>query len=129
MSSSANKTRQEALDLLHAATPKALLEVYNEPYKVNKEQIQEYRNNGFITLKRVLYGEALSHAQKVITAAVEIRKDHDKRTLAEKSQYEQSFLQYCVHFDASDVRNATHTSCEGLQDGAKIDTKYTPILS
>lgn len=286
MTSSANITQQEALDILHASTPKAVLEVYNEPYMLNKKQIRQYRNNGFITLKKVLYGEVLSYARNVITAAVEIRKEHDKRTLAEKSQYEQSFLQcgyLCwdfpairdivfgkrfawiardlmtskdvrlwhdqalfkepsgrvtdvhidssywpmtepeksitlwlaltdvpkekgslffykgshklssheyvdifnnphlpeellnkdsevvhsalsagdatfhsgltyhgananqtndmrkamtviyiedgVHFDASDPRNAAHTSCEGLQDGAKIDTKYTPILS
>ena len=32
-------------------------------------------------------------------------------------------------FDASDPRNATHTYCEGLEDGALIDTKYTPVLA
>ncbi len=32
-------------------------------------------------------------------------------------------------FDASDERNATHTSCKGLMHGQLIDTKYTPKLS
>ncbi|KAA3611213.1 MAG: phytanoyl-CoA dioxygenase family protein [Calditrichaeota bacterium] len=31
-------------------------------------------------------------------------------------------------FDGSDRRNATHKSCEGLKNGEKIDTKYTPKL-
>jgi ectoine hydroxylase-related dioxygenase (phytanoyl-CoA dioxygenase family) len=33
-----------------------------------------------------------------------------------------------TRFDASDRRNATHTSCKGLEDGAVIDTRFTPIL-
>ena len=31
-------------------------------------------------------------------------------------------------FDASDERNATHKSCDGLKDGEKIETVYTPRL-
>ena len=31
-------------------------------------------------------------------------------------------------FDISDSRNATHKSCQGLKDGDKIDTQYTPLL-
>lgn len=33
-----------------------------------------------------------------------------------------------VTFDASDERNKTHTSCVGLNEGDKINTKFTPIL-
>jgi ectoine hydroxylase-related dioxygenase (phytanoyl-CoA dioxygenase family) len=33
-----------------------------------------------------------------------------------------------VTFDASDERNKTHTSCVGLNDSDKINTKFTPIL-
>jgi ectoine hydroxylase-related dioxygenase (phytanoyl-CoA dioxygenase family) len=33
-----------------------------------------------------------------------------------------------VTFDASDERNKTHTSCAGLLEGEKINTKFTPIL-
>jgi ectoine hydroxylase-related dioxygenase (phytanoyl-CoA dioxygenase family) len=33
-----------------------------------------------------------------------------------------------TRFDASDPRNATHTSCQGLRDGDIIDTRYTPRL-
>jgi ectoine hydroxylase-related dioxygenase (phytanoyl-CoA dioxygenase family) len=31
-------------------------------------------------------------------------------------------------FDASDERNAIHTSCQGLNPGDEINTKYTPII-
>ncbi|MBD3224142.1 MAG: phytanoyl-CoA dioxygenase family protein [Caldithrix sp.] len=34
-----------------------------------------------------------------------------------------------VKFDATDDRNATHTSCNGLEDGQIIDTQYTPRLT
>lgn len=33
-----------------------------------------------------------------------------------------------VTFNDSDVRNKTHTSCEGLKNGEVINTKFTPIL-
>ena len=33
-----------------------------------------------------------------------------------------------VTFDASDERNKTHTSCVGLNEGDRINTKFTPIL-
>ena len=84
---------QQAKEILHAPTPKEILNFYQEPYPLSKNQIQFYRENGFIKLERVLNGKYLDYARKVIGAAVLLRKEHDKRTLAEKSQYEQSFLQ------------------------------------
>ena len=33
-----------------------------------------------------------------------------------------------VTFDGSDERNKTHTSCEGLNNGEIINTKFTPVL-
>ena len=38
------------------------------------------------------------------------------------------YLKDGVTFDASDERNKTHTSCVGLNEGDKINTKFTPIL-
>jgi ectoine hydroxylase-related dioxygenase (phytanoyl-CoA dioxygenase family) len=32
-------------------------------------------------------------------------------------------------FDVSDKRNATHKSCTGLENGDKIDTQFTPLLT
>ncbi len=86
-------TNETALRILNEPTPEKVLESYNSNYKLTEEQISFYKKNGFISLKNVLTGEALSYARKVMEAAVLIRKEKDKRTLAEKSQYEQSFLQ------------------------------------
>ncbi len=38
------------------------------------------------------------------------------------------YIEDGTRFDASDPRNATHKSCEGLTDGQIIDTHYTPVL-
>lgn len=84
---------QLAKEILQAPTPREILDFYQEPYSLSGEQIQFYRENGFIKLEQVLNGKYLDYARKVISAAVLLRKEHDKRTLAEKSQYEQSFLQ------------------------------------
>jgi len=92
-----------AQKLLTSETPPEILNIYNEPYVLSSEQIEYYRQNGFVKVSKVLYGEALNYAQKVVEAAVLLRKDSDKRTLAEKSQYEQSFLQcgyLCFDFPA-----------------------------
>ena len=86
-------TNETALKILDGPTPEKVLEIYNSPYHLNEEQIKSYKENGFISLKNVLNGEALTCTRKVTEAAVLIRKEKDKRTLAEKSQYEQSFLQ------------------------------------
>jgi len=83
----------EALDLLKSPTPGSVFEMYNTPYELEQHQIRAYQQDGFIKLERILSGDALTYARNVISAAVAIRKEHDKRALAEKSQYEQSFLQ------------------------------------
>jgi hypothetical protein len=86
-------TNDSALKILNDPTPAEVLASYNSPYELKDEQIKSYKENGFISLKNVLAGEALKYARKIMEAAVLIRKEKDKRTLIEKSQYEQSFLQ------------------------------------
>ncbi len=86
-------TNENALKILNQTTPKEILETYNSAYQINKEQKNTYKENGFITLKNILSGEALNYTRKIVEAAVLIRKGKDNRTLAEKSQYEQSFSQ------------------------------------
>src|SRR5690606_208666 len=86
-------TNESALELLNKNTPENILEAYNTPYHLTDEQINSYKENGFIPLEKVLSGETLSYVRRIIEAAVFIRKEKDKRTLAEKSQYEQSFMQ------------------------------------
>lgn len=85
--------RDNALEILKTPTPEHIKKAYNTPYKISESQIHNYRENGFIRLEKVLDGEPLAYAKKVFEAAVFIRKEEDERTLAEKSQYEQSFLQ------------------------------------
>jgi ectoine hydroxylase-related dioxygenase (phytanoyl-CoA dioxygenase family) len=82
-----------ALNILNGKTPESILEYYNESYNVPQDKIDFYKKNGFVVLKKVLNGFPLSHAKKVIRSAVLLRKESDKRTLAEKTPYEQSFLQ------------------------------------
>ncbi|GJQ62585.1 MAG: hypothetical protein SCALA702_16380 [Melioribacteraceae bacterium] len=96
-------TRESALELLNAPTPAIIKDYYNTPYPVSDEQIEYYQENGFIKVTKILAGDALKYARKVIQAAVLLRKEHDKRVLSEKSQYEQSFLQcgyLCFDFPA-----------------------------
>jgi len=86
-------THESASRILNEPTPEEVLNLYNSYFELKKEQISFYKENGFVILKNILTGEALTYARKIIEAAVLIRKERDKRTLAEKSQYEQSFLQ------------------------------------
>jgi len=85
--------REEALDIIHSPSPNEILEFYNEPYPITSAQQQFYATNGYIKLEKLLNGFALNYAREVISAAVLIRKEHDRRKLVEKSQYDQSFLQ------------------------------------
>ena len=86
-------TNDSALKILNDSTPAEILEIYNSVYKLRKEDINYYNENGFVILRNVLEREALQYTRRLIEAAVLIRKEKDKRTLSEKSQYEQSFLQ------------------------------------
>ena len=86
-------TFAQAEEILSARTPGHILEFYNKPYNLTENDISRYKENGFISLKNILDTPTLGYVRKVIGAAVLLRKDSDKRSLAEKSQYEQSFLQ------------------------------------
>lgn len=79
--------------ILFNETPKEILDIYNQPYQLSSLQIEEYQNSGFIKLAKVLSDVALRYAREVITAAVDLRTEKDKRSLNEKSPYEQSFKQ------------------------------------
>ncbi len=95
--------KDTALEILNSTTPDKVKEAYGEEYELNTELIESYQKNGFVKIQRVLTGEALIYARKIIRAAVYLRKEHDKRALAEKSEYEQSFMQcgfLCFDFPA-----------------------------
>ena len=82
-----------AQKLVSSETPPEIRARLNEPYPVGREMVASYQKNGFIRLEKVLTDELLMHIRKVIGAAVFLRKESDRRLLAEKSPYEQSFLQ------------------------------------
>jgi hypothetical protein len=84
---------ESALNVLKSKTPDSILEYYNQPYIVPEEKIKFYEENGFVVLKKVLNGFPLSHTKKIIRAAVLLKKETDERKFADKTPYEQSFLQ------------------------------------
>jgi ectoine hydroxylase-related dioxygenase (phytanoyl-CoA dioxygenase family) len=53
----------------------------------------EFRRNGFVMVPDLLSAEELSRYGSAVDEAVARRKRHDQRPLAEKSAYEQSFIQ------------------------------------
>ena len=98
-----NLNKERSQEILNQSLPEYILEAYNESYNVEQNKIEYYRENGFVKLEQVLQGEALDYANRNISAAVYLRKEKDKRTLQEKSEYEKSFLQcgyLCWDYDA-----------------------------
>jgi ectoine hydroxylase-related dioxygenase (phytanoyl-CoA dioxygenase family) len=79
--------------LLFGPVPDHLKQFYAMPYRVSSEQILSYEKDGFVYLPGVVSDETLPYIRDLIDAAVADRTKTDQRTLAEKSQYEQSFLQ------------------------------------
>lgn len=87
------QTRKEALSLLNSKTTNEVLNFYDTPYLLSAQQISDYNEHGFIKLEKIITLNHLEYIRRIIQASVFIRKENDKRTLAEKSKYEQSFLQ------------------------------------
>jgi len=95
--------KANAMQLVHMQTPPEIHRLLDTPYKVLQEKITQYQENGFVKVEQVLSPRLLDHVRKIIGAAVLLRKESDQRRLAEKSQYEQSFLQcgyLCWEFSA-----------------------------
>lgn len=88
-----NLNNKRAQKILSRLVPDSVIKSFNEIYQLEKKQIDYYYKNGFINLENVLQGEALAFANENVSAAVYLRKEQDKRTFQEKSEYEKSFLQ------------------------------------
>jgi ectoine hydroxylase-related dioxygenase (phytanoyl-CoA dioxygenase family) len=58
--------------------------------------IDAFRRDGFVHVPGLLDPAEVDRVAPLVDAAVQARKAHDSRTLAEKSRYEQSFLQ-CIN--------------------------------
>jgi len=60
---------------------------------LSKELIEAFRRDGFVVVPDVLSADELARYGAAVDAAVASRMAGDRRTLAEKSRYEQSFSQ------------------------------------
>ena len=75
---------------------------------VDDELIREFAENGFVVVPDLLSSTELGRYQAAVRAAVAQRKARDRRALAERTVYEQSFVQ-CQNLweDFPDVRPLT----------------------
>ena len=78
---------------LNDPPPRVVSEFLAEPYPLAREQIEHYRERGFVKLEQVISGEALRYFREVIGCAVGHYFVDDDRAPADKRVYERSFLQ------------------------------------
>jgi ectoine hydroxylase-related dioxygenase (phytanoyl-CoA dioxygenase family) len=75
---------------------------------VPAELIEQFRRNGFVVVPGLVTADELVRDGAAVDFAVAARKSHDTRAVAEKSRYEQSFIQ-CINLweDHPEVRPLT----------------------
>src|SRR3954451_12927763 len=75
---------------------------------LDAELIGRFRDDGFVVVPDLLTDDEVDRYGAAVTAAVQRRSRGDDRPLAEKSRYEQSFIQ-CMNLweDFADVRPLT----------------------
>jgi ectoine hydroxylase-related dioxygenase (phytanoyl-CoA dioxygenase family) len=75
---------------------------------VSPQLVEQYRRDGFVVVDGLVDDDELDRFAAAVTAAVDRRRAHDGRALAEKSRYEQSFIQ-CMNLweDSPDVAPLT----------------------
>ncbi|MHB8339890.1 MAG: phytanoyl-CoA dioxygenase family protein [Mycobacteriales bacterium] len=75
---------------------------------VSAELVQSFQRDGFVVVPELLTAAELDYFGSAVDAAVAFRRRGDERTLAEKSRYEQSFVQ-CLNLweDHPEVRPLT----------------------
>lgn len=77
-------------------------------FSLDEGLIEDFNRDGFVVVPGLLTNEELDRFGPAVDEAVRRRKQHDTRSLAEKSRYEQSFIQ-CQNLweDSPDVRPLT----------------------
>jgi ectoine hydroxylase-related dioxygenase (phytanoyl-CoA dioxygenase family) len=60
---------------------------------VDEELVQRFERDGYVVVPDLLTDDELTRYQQAVRAAVASRTAHDRRTLAERSEYERSFVQ------------------------------------
>jgi ectoine hydroxylase-related dioxygenase (phytanoyl-CoA dioxygenase family) len=75
---------------------------------LSPQLVEDFRRDGFVVVPDLLGADELARYGAAVDAAVAARSRHDTRALAEKSRYEQSFVQ-CQNLweDAPEVRALT----------------------
>lgn len=68
------------------------MNILNQPYPINSEQLDFYRENQFIKLKQVLDAETIDRFNKVISEQVNLINT-EKRKLEDRDTYGKAFLQ------------------------------------
>ena len=74
------------------AIPDPIVKALSAPYPLGPEQIEFYRQNGFIKLKQVLDEASLEYFNQVISRQVEVMNTVNT-SLSERSTYGRAFLQ------------------------------------
>ena len=95
---------------------KEYVDIFKNPHQ--PEMLKDYEKV-FIPLKA---GDATFHSGMTFHGAGSNNTDQMREAMTI------IYIKDGVTFDASDVRNKTHTSCIGLNHGDLINTKFTPIL-
>ena len=78
---------------LNEPPPREITEFLAAPYALAKEQVEHYREHGFVRLEQVISGEPLRYFREMIGYAVGHYFAEDDRVPADKRVYERSFLQ------------------------------------
>ena len=84
---------EKAEQILNSSISSSLKEFLNSSMLLTEDKIKSYHDFGFVKIENVIEADFLSEVQKIIQAAVLLRKGKDERELKDKSQYEQSLLQ------------------------------------
>ena len=109
----------DAEQRLNEPPPTAVSEFLAEPYALDQEQIERYRERGFVKLEQVISGEALRYFREVIGYAVGHYFVDDDRAPADKRVYQRSFLQRSTWYRStrrssrSPMRSGSPTSRAG----------------
>jgi len=72
--------------------PQPILDALHEPYHVSPEQVDFFRQNGFVKLRSVLSKEVLEQMDRTISEEVD-RLNTQQKDLSERDTYGKAFLQ------------------------------------
>ena len=67
----------KATEIINQSLPKNIEMAYKESYLLDSSKIEKYQINGFVKIEKLLTGEALKISNKILSAAVYLRKKQD----------------------------------------------------